>query len=259
MTETEREIYSWQLPVSGFGEQGQQRLKAASVLISRCGGLGGVVACELAAAGVGRLILAHGGNIKPSDLNRQLLMTRDRIGTARVECAAHRLREFNPDLEILAVPENVNPANVEQLVGESDLIVDAAPLFEERYVLNREAMRQRKPLVEAAIEELEAYITTILPGKTACLRCLYPEPSATWTRRFPVFGAVSGTVGCLAAMEAIKVLAGFGKPLFGILLTCDLRDMTFRRLRVRRNPQCTECGSLDRPRPSLPAGQGGDA
>ncbi|MHC1764444.1 MAG: ThiF family adenylyltransferase [Verrucomicrobiia bacterium] len=259
LTETEREIYSWQLPVPGFGEQGQRRLKAASVLISRCGGLGGVVACELAAAGVGRLILAHGGNIKASDLNRQLLMTRDRIGTARVECAASRLREFNPDLEILAVPENVNPDNVERLVGEADLIVDAAPLFEERYLLNREVIRQRKPLVEAAIEELEAYITTVLPGKTPCLRCLYPEPSRTWTRRFPVFGAVSGTVGCLAAMEAIKVLAGLGKPLFGVLLTCDLRDMTFRRLRVRRDPRCAECGSLEPPRQTLTTGRGGDA
>ncbi len=244
LSESEREIYSWQLAVPGFGEQGQQKLKAASVLISRCGGLGGVVAYELAAAGVGRLVLAHGGRIKPSDLNRQLLMTRQQIGTARIECAARRLHEFNPDLEILAVPENVNAANAGKLVGEVDLVVDSAPLFEERYLLNREAVRQRKPLVEAAVYELEARLTTFLPGRTPCLRCLCPEPPPTWTRRFPVFGAVSGTIGCLAAMEAIKVLAGLGEPLFGVMITCDLRTMAFRRLRVRRDPKCPECASV---------------
>ena len=244
LTELEREIYSWQFPVAGFGEAGQAKLMSASVLISRCGGLGGVVAYELAAAGVGQLILAHGGNIKPSDLNRQLLMSRDRIGTSRIQCAADRLRAFNPDVDIVAVPENINPANAERLVGEADLVVDCAPLFEERYLLNREAVRQRKPLVEAAVEELEARITTILPGQTPCLRCLYPELSPVWTRRFPVFGAVSGTVGSLAAMEAVKMLAGFGKPLLGVMLACDLRDMTFRRFRVRRDPRCRECGAV---------------
>jgi molybdopterin-synthase adenylyltransferase len=244
LSEMEREIYSWQFPVAGFGEAGQEKLKSASVLISRCGGLGGVVAYELAAAGVGRLILAHGGNLKASDLNRQLLMSRHRIGSSRVKCAADRLREFNPDLEILAVPENVSPVNAEHLVEEADLVVDCAPLFEERYLLNREAVRQGKPLVEAAVDELEARITTIVPGKTPCLRCLYPEPSPTWTRRFPVFGAVSGTVGSLAAMEAIKLLAGFGEPLLGVMLACDLRSMTFRRFRVRRDPHCSDCAGV---------------
>lgn len=240
----DREVYSWQLPVTGFGEPGQQKLKGASVLISRCGGLGGVVAYELAAAGVGRLVLAHAGTIKPSDLNRQLLMTHEGIGKLRVESAARRLRELNPHLEIVAVPENLNPANAERLVAEVDLMVDCAPLFEERYLMNQQAVRQRKPMVECAVYELEAHLTTILPGETPCLRCLYPENSTTWTRRFPVFGAVSGAMGSLAAMEAIKVLAGFGEPLRGRMLTYDLRDMSFRTYRVRRNPQCPECGAL---------------
>ncbi|HBP55695.1 MAG TPA: MoeZ/MoeB, partial [Verrucomicrobiales bacterium] len=101
----EREIYSWQVDVDGFGLDGQEKLKNATVLISRCGGLGGVVAYELAAAGVGKMILAHAGNIKPSDLNRQLLMTRDRIGHSRMNSIEHRLKELNPDLEIQACPE----------------------------------------------------------------------------------------------------------------------------------------------------------
>src|SRR5690242_10388245 len=110
---TYKSQHEWQLWVPGFGEEGQRKLKDASVLVSRCGGVGGAVAFELAAAGVGRLVLAHGGNLKPSDLNRQILMRADALGTPRIECAARRLREFKPDVEIIAVPENVTASNIE--------------------------------------------------------------------------------------------------------------------------------------------------
>lgn len=110
--------------------------------------------------------------------------------------------------------------------------------------MNRQAVLQRKPLVECAMFDLEASITTALPGETPCLACLTPEKPAAWTREFPVFGAVSGTVGCIAAMEAIKVLAGFGEPLTGKMLTFDLRDMTFSRRSITRNPACRVCGNV---------------
>lgn len=244
LSNTERETYAWQCDVAGFGEEGQKKLKGASVLISRVGGLGGVVAYELAAAGVGRLVLAHAGNVKPSDLNRQLLMTHDWLGKPRIESAERRLKELNPELQITAIPQNVSESNVHDLVQEADLVVDCAPLFQERYLMNREVVRQRKPMVECAVFELEIHITTIDPGRTPCLRCLYPEQSTTWTRRFPIFGAVSGTAGGLAAMEAIKVLAGLGDPLHERLLVCDLRNMTMRKLQIRRNPLCQECSML---------------
>ena len=230
--------------VPGFGEVGQQILKNASVLISRCGGLGGLVAYQLAAAGVGRLILAHAGTVKPSDLHRQLLMTHDWIGKPRVESAARRLRELNPYLQIEPVAENISETNAARLVEQADLVVDCAPRFEERFLLNREAVRQKKPMVECAVYELELQITTIRPGQTPCLRCLYPEMPAAWSRKFPVFGAVSGAAGCLGAMEVIKVLSGLGQPLLGELLTCDLRTMTFRKMKIKRNQDCPVCGSL---------------
>jgi molybdopterin-synthase adenylyltransferase len=244
LTELERARYEWQLWVPGFGELGQRKLKSASVLISRCGGVGGAVAYELAAAGVGRLVLAHAGNLKPGDLNRQLLMTHDWIGRPRVECAARRLRELNPLIEIEAVPENVTSANAQALVGQADLVVDCAPLFEERLAMNREAVRQRKPLVECAMFELEAQLTTVLPGRTPCLQCLYPEPPPHWKRQFPVFGAVSGMIGCLGAMEAIKVLADLGEPMAGQLLVCDLRSNAFKTVRLKRDPCCPVCRDL---------------
>jgi molybdopterin/thiamine biosynthesis adenylyltransferase len=244
LTDEERAVYEWQIWVSDFGEAGQEKLKGASILISRCGGLGSVVAYELAAAGVGKLVLAHAGNVKPSDLNRQLLMTHDWLGRPRVESVERRLKELNPRLQTVAVPENLNEKNAEKLVGQVDLIVDCAPLFEERYLMNREAVRQNKPLVECAMYDLEAQITTIRAGRTPCLACLHPTDPPAWKREFPVFGAVSGTVGCLAAMEAIKVLAGFGEPLYGSMLTCDLRDMTFRKRTIARDLNCHVCGQL---------------
>jgi molybdopterin/thiamine biosynthesis adenylyltransferase len=233
LTDEEREIWSWQLDVEGFGEAGQERLKAATVLVSRVGGVGSAAAYELAAAGVGRLILAHGGLLQPSDLNRQLLMTHDWIGRPRVESAARRLQELNPRLEVLTIAEQITAANADELVRMADCVVDAAPLFQERLAMNDAAERLGRPVVEAAMYELEASLTVIQPPGTLRFRDLVPEVPAGWQRRFPVFGAVSGTVGCLAAMEAIKLLAGFGEPLFNRLLRLDLRTMNSRVVSLR--------------------------
>jgi molybdopterin/thiamine biosynthesis adenylyltransferase len=245
LTADERSIYEWQLSVPGFGEKGQQALKASTVLVSRIGGVGGSAALYLAAAGVGRLVLAHEGSVRRGDLNRQILMTADWVGKPRVESAARRLRELNPRLEVTGVAENVAESNAARLVKEADLVLAAAPLFRERLLLNREAVRRGKPLVDAAMYDFEVQVTTVLPGRTACLGCLYPEEPPGWKRQFPVFGAVAAVAGTIAAVEAIKVLAGLGEPLAGRLLTGDLREMSFRAVRLRRDPACRICGGKD--------------
>ena len=247
LSSIEEETYRWQMWVSDFGAAGQEKLQAASVMISRVGGLGGLVAYELAAAGIGKLILAHAGDLKPSDLNRQLLMTHDWIGKPRIESAKRRLLELNPRLEIVAYATNVDASNAREMVAQADLIVDCAPRFEERWAMNEQAVLQGKPMIECAMYDLEASLTTIVPGQTACLACLTPSPPPSWRREFPVFGAVSGTVGCMAAMEAIKVIAGFGQPLLGTLLTMDLRNMHFKRRSIHRNPECSICGHRQSP------------
>lgn len=244
MTEEERQTYEWQMWTAGFGERGQESLKSASVLISRVGGVGSAVAYYLAAAGVGRLVLAHGGPIRPSDLNRQILMTHAALGTSRVQSAAKRLAELNPRLRVEAIDENMSAANAEQLVASVDLVVDCAPLFEERYAMNRAAVQFVKPLVECAMYDMEVHVTSVLPGKTPCLSCLYPETPSAWKRQFPVFGAVAGVAGTLGATEAIKILSGLGKPLYGRLLTMDLNDMSSRVLQLRRNPDCDVCRNV---------------
>jgi len=243
LTNEERATYEWQMWVPDFGEVGQQKLKNASVMISRVGGVGSVVAYELAAAGVGKLVLAHAGNVKPSDLNRQLLMTHDWIGKPRIESIKRRLLELNPRLEIVGVNENVGEDNAARLVEQCDLVVDCAPLFPERFAMNRQAVLQNKPLVECAMYEMEAHITTVVPGQSPCLQCIFPEAPPTWTRQFPVFGAVSGTVACMGAVEAIKLISGIGETLAGRLIRMDLRDMQFHSLQVQRRSDCPVCGN----------------
>ncbi len=242
LTPDERATYEWQTWIPGFGEEGQRRLKAATVLVSRIGGVGGAAALALAAAGVGKLILAHAGNVKPSDLNRQMLMTHAALGTSRIECAATRLQELNPRLVIVAVPENIGEANADRLVRDADVVVCCAPLFEERLAMNAACVRAGKPMIDGAMHELTGQLTTVIPGRTACLACRVPVVPPTWTRRFPVLGAVAGTVGMLAAAEVVKLITGVGEPLADHLLTFDLRDMRFRTVKLRRRPDCPACG-----------------
>lgn len=242
LTAEDRAVHEWQMWVPGVGEEGQRKLKAGAVLISRVGGLGGVVALELAAAGVGKLILAHGGNLQPSDLNRQLLQTHDHIGKSRMDSIVRRLRELNPRCEIVGVAENVSEANAADLVAQADIVVDAAPLFQERLALNAAARKAGKPMVECAMHTLEANVTTFMPGKTGCLACYVPEVPPTWKRQFPVFGAVSGAVACLGAMEVIKLITGIGEPLHGEMLSMNLGTMQFRKVRLPKRADCPVCG-----------------
>lgn len=241
LTPEDRARYEWQMWVPGVGEDGQRKLKAATVCISRVGGLGGLVALELAAAGVGRLILAHGGTLKPADLNRQLLQTTDHLGQPRIDSIIRRLRELNPTLTLEGHNANITPDLAETLVPQADIIVDAAPLFQERLTLNDAAMRHRKPMVECAMHNLEASVTTFIPGRTGCLRCYVPEVPASWTRQFPVFGAVSGTAACLGAMEVIKLITGIGEPLAGRLLIIDHATARTRQVTLPQNPTCPAC------------------
>ncbi len=243
LSASDKAKYEWQIWMDDLGEAGQAKLKDTTVLISRAGGLGGVVAFELAAAGIGRLIIAHAGDLKPSDLNRQLLMRQDGLGLPRIHSIEKTLKAFNPEMQLELVPENIHSENVENLVTQADVIVDAAPLFEERFFMNQTAFTQGKPIIECAMYDMEFSITTMLAGKTPCLRCLHPEKPEACKRQFPVLGAVSGTVACMAAAEVIKVVAGIGEPLFGEMVLGDLRDMQFDKIKIEANPDCLFCQS----------------
>lgn len=243
LTPEERDRYEWQMWCPGVGQEGQRKLKAAAVLVSRCGGVGGALAQQLAAAGVGRLIIAHAGDLRLNDLNRQVLMSHAGIGMRRAEMVQHRLRDLNPFIEVEAIPENISPDNADALVARADIVASCAPLFAERFVMNTACVRQGRPMVDAAMCDFDIQLTTLWPGRGPCLRCIYREAPPHWKRQFPVFGAVAATVGALGAAEVIKLITGVGEPLIGRMLVGDLRKMELRTLATRRDTECPDCSA----------------
>jgi molybdopterin/thiamine biosynthesis adenylyltransferase len=213
------------------------------VLVSRAGGLGGTAALQLAKAGIGRLIIAHDGVVEPENLNRMLLAMPADLGRLRVDAFKETLATVNPSVEVVVEASNAHSANASVLAADADVIVDAAPLFDERYALNGAAVSLGRPLVTAAMFGLEGYVTTIEVPATPCLACIYPTAPPDWHLRcFPVVLPSSALVGTVAAMEVIKVLTGCGTPLHNTLLYCDLTDSSFQRLTVARRADCEVCG-----------------
>ncbi|HID08007.1 MAG TPA: HesA/MoeB/ThiF family protein, partial [Armatimonadetes bacterium] len=202
LTPRDREKYRRQMMIPGFGEETQRRLKNSSALVTRAGGLGGPVALYLAMAGIGRLVVAHGGNVTWSNLNRQILMSHDWVGKPRADKIRESILSMNPDVDLTVIAEDPNDENVDEWVAGVDIVCDCPPTFEERFALNRAIVRHRKPMIEAAMNSMEAHLTVIVPGETPCLACLYPGFPDWWSgTEFPVLGAVSGALGCLAAIE----------------------------------------------------------
>lgn len=237
----EMDRYAWQLGVSGLGVAGQRRLRRASVLVSRIGGVGGTAALYLAAAGVGRLVLAHAGPIRRDDLNRQILMSTPALGRPRIEAAAERLAALNPHVVVETVGENVSEANAARLVAGCTAAVGAAPLFAERLALNAAAVRAGIPLIDAAMYDLEVRLFTAVPGG-ACLACFCPEPPPAWRREFPVLGAVAGVAGALAAAEVVRVIAGATAAAAGRLVVLDVATLACRHVVIPARPECAICG-----------------
>lgn len=245
LSDRDRAFYAWQLDVPGFGEEGQRKLRQSTALVTRIGGLGGPIAFSLAAAGIGKLILAHGGDLEPSDLNRQILMRHDGLGQPRVASAAATLRAFNPHVEVETVAAHVTEDSAPDLVQQSDIVFDAAPRFGERFALNRACVTHGKPLVDAAMYNTEGQVVVILPGQTPCLACLYPEEPVHWKRRFPVIGAVSAMIGNLAVIEGVKVLTGFAEPTLNAMIHFDTIRMRLRTIAIVRRTDCPVCQTQD--------------
>ncbi|WP_330203356.1 HesA/MoeB/ThiF family protein [Cyanobacterium sp. Dongsha4] len=242
LTPKELERYSRQMQLPKFGKEGQEALKNTTILISGVGGLGGTVALYLAVAGIGKLILVRGGELRLDDMNRQILMTDDWVGKSRIIKAKETLTQINPDVEIEAVAEYITAENADDLLKKGDLAISCAHNFPERDLLNLACVKQKKPLIESAMNSMDAYLTAIVPHETPCLSCIFPE-KPDWDRRaFGVIGAVSGTLACLTALEAIKLITGFAKPLKGYLLNMDLANLEFKKLRLYKDSNCPVCG-----------------
>jgi len=243
LSEWELGKYKRQIQIPGFGVEAQRKLRNSAALVTRLGGLGGPTALWLAAAGIGKLVIAHGGNVTPSNLNRQILMRGDGVGKPRALQARETLLRFNPDLEVVAHQADPDETNVGEWVSQADIVCDSTPDFRERLILNRECWRQGKPMIDSGMNGMEAQLTAIVPPETPCLQCLVPEVPDWWDPAgFGVFGALPGSLGALTALEAAKVLTGYGEPLKGKLLLYDAEDMTFSKYAIHRRPDCPVCG-----------------
>ncbi|MCE5339485.1 MAG: HesA/MoeB/ThiF family protein [Methanomicrobiaceae archaeon] len=238
LLERERERYARQMLL--FGEEGQERLKKAKVFIAGAGGLGCPIALYLAAAGIGEILLADRDTVDRTNLNRQVLHWERDIGELKARSAEAKLREVNPDIRVNAFATTINEANVRDLVGDADLIVDALDNFPTRYLLNREALRSGIPLLHGGIRGFDGQVTTIIPGRTACLECIFPE--APPAEVFPVIGTTAGIIGVIQANEAIKYLLGRKDLLSNRLLLWDGLTTTLETYAVERRPECPACG-----------------
>ena len=243
LTADELERYERQIMIAGFGVEGQEKLKRAKALIVGTGGLGSPVAIYLAAAGVGTIRIIDHDKVESSNLNRQVLHWDENIGMRKVDSAADKLQKLNPWVKIEAVTETVNEANVSQLTADVDLIVDALDNLPTRYLLNKAAIDKNIPFFHGAVYGFEGRAMTIIPGETACLKCIYQD-AVTPQEKFPVIGVTPAVIGCIQATEVIKYVAGLGKPLTNILLNYDALEMKFTEFKVKRDPKCAHCGHL---------------
>ena len=230
--------------LQGFTEEHQQRLKNAHAFIGGVGGLGGTAALYLAVAGIGKLTLVHAGVLELPDLNRQILMKHDCIGASRVEQAKQSILAINPDVIIETHDERLTDQNSARFLINKDIALSARPNYAERRALNQACVKQGVLMVEAAMNGMEGYLFNVVPRKTFCLHCLFPQDDPDWKELgFPVLGVVPGMLGCMMALEAIKLLTGYGKPLASQLLIFNAFDMHFRTVKAHRDEACAVCGS----------------
>ncbi len=246
LTAEQRERYARNLVLPGWGEEAQEKLAGARVLVVGAGGLGSPCLFQLAAVGVGHLILVEGDAVELSNLNRQFLHSTEALGRPKSESAAERLLALRPDLDLRVVPTRLTRENALELFASCDIVVDASDNYETRFLCNDAAVLAGKPLAHGSIFRYEGQITTIVPRGGPCLRCLYPEPPAPGVMptgaQAGVLGVAPGVIGAMQAAEVIKLVTGLGEPLVGRLLLYDSLGASFEELSIVRNPQCAVCG-----------------
>lgn len=247
LTDTQRERYHRQLVLDAVGEGGQQKISDASVLVVGTGGLGSPVLLYLAAAGVGTLGVADGDVVDHSNLQRQIIHSTSDVGRLKVDSAAEKLSRLNPDVRLIKHPLMAAPETITQMIDSYDFVVEATDNFEAKFLINDACVMAGKPFSHAGVLRMSGQTMTILPGRSACLRCLFDQPpppeSVPSAAQVGILGAVAGTLGTVQATEALKFVLGTGTLLQNRLMKLDAQEMRFTTLSVKRNPTCTVCSS----------------
>ncbi|HEV8711284.1 MAG TPA: molybdopterin-synthase adenylyltransferase MoeB [Candidatus Binatia bacterium] len=237
--------YARHFTLPEVGEKGQAKLLEGKVLCIGAGGLGSPVAFYLAAAGVGTIGIIDHDVVDMSNLQRQILHTNDRVGMPKVESAQKTLNALNPDVKIVPFNERLSSENVMRIIKDFDIIVNGCDNFPTRYLINDACVMAKKPLVDGSIFQFEGQATVFYPGRGPCYRCLFPEPpppgAAPSCAEAGVLGVLPGLVGCVQALEAMKLILDAGKPLIGRMMHFDTLSGDVRVLKLRRDPNCLVC------------------
>ena len=247
-TEDQIRRYARHIILPEMGGTGQARLLASKVLVVGAGGLGSPLVLYLAAAGVGTIGVVDDDLVDLSNLQRQIMHTTQSIGLPKVDSAARAGAAINPDVRVMPIQARLDRDNILGLVGQYDVIADGSDNFPTRFLVNDACRLAGKPLVSAAILRFDGQLSTYRPGGP-CYRCIYreepPEGSVPTCSSAGVLGAMAGTMGALQATEVVKEVLGIGETMAGRLLIYDALSVTFRTVRVPRDPGCPLCG--DRP------------
>jgi adenylyltransferase/sulfurtransferase len=237
--------YSRHILLDEIGVEGQERIRAASMLVIGAGGLGSPAAYYLASAGVAKITLVDGDTVDLTNLQRQILHTTERIGAPKAESGRATLAAINPDVEVVPVVRRVDAGELDALARDATIVLDCTDNFATRHAVNRACVRHRKPLVSGAAIRFDGQLAVfdLRRADAPCYACLFPEGEGEdeLCAIMGVFAPVTGIVGTLQAAEALKLAAGIGEPLNGKLLMLDARDMQFRTVRVPRDPACAVC------------------
>jgi adenylyltransferase/sulfurtransferase len=240
VSEREQKRYKRQMML--FGDEGQERLKKAHIFIAGAGGLGSPVSLYLAVAGIGTITIVDMDVVDQTNLNRQILHYDRDIGKKKTTSAKEKLQAINPDITVNAIDVKIDETNAADLVGGAQGIVDAMDNYPTRYLLNNAAIAKGIPLFHGGIRGFYGQATTIIPGTTPCLKCIFPKPPPKEV--FPVVGVTAGFIGMVQANEVIKFLLGIGELLTGRLLIWDGMQAHAEEICVERNPACSACGSM---------------
>jgi len=244
LTKNDLTRYERQILYTGFGEEGQRKLKQSHVVVAGLGGLGCAASLYLTCTGVGHITLIDCDRVELSNLNRQILHYEEDIGEGKPFSAAQKLTRLNSSIEVTTVFKKITEHNASEIINGANLVMDGMDNFKTRFILNKACVAQGIPFIHGGVHGLFGEVTTILPGKTPCLACIFPEVPQRKVA-FPVFGVAPALIAILQVTEAIKLLAGFGSLLTGKMLyfSGETMDFTFRDL--VKNQNCEVCGTKE--------------
>lgn len=246
LNDEQLERYSRHILLKEVGIEGQERLSRSRVLIIGAGGLGAPAALYLAAAGVGTIGIADFDRVELSNLQRQVIHFTEDVGRLKVNSAAAKMRAINPDINVVGYSEFLSSETITDVIRDYDFVIDGTDNFASKFLINDACVFEKKPYSHGGILRFEGQTITVLPGQSACYRCIFNAPppvnSVPTCSQAGVLGAIAGMLGTIQAAEALKFIIGIDGVLSGRLLVFDAKTMDFRTLKVNRKPSCPVCG-----------------